>query len=54
MGRQMKEIRRALAPIDPRLATARPVLPPAAPTSIGEKVNQRREELRLGTKRKKF
>jgi hypothetical protein len=53
MGRQTKEIRRALAPIDPRLATAQPVPLPDASMSIGEKVNQRRAELRQGTKRKK-
>lgn len=53
MGRQTRELRRALAPIDPRLATARPVVVPDASMSLPEKVNQRREELRQGTKRKK-
>jgi hypothetical protein len=53
MGRQTKELRRALAPIDPRLASDRPAVLADASMSIGEKVNQRRAELRLGTKRKK-
>jgi hypothetical protein len=53
MGRQTKELRRALAPIDPRLASERPVVLADASMSIGEKVNARRAELRQGTKRKK-
>jgi len=53
MGRQTRELRRALAPIDPRLASARPVVLPDAAMSLPEKVNARRAELRQGTTRKK-
>lgn len=50
MGRQLKEVRRALLPIAPQVADTRPDLPaPVAqpqPSPLPDRINQRRNALK--------
>jgi hypothetical protein len=48
MGRQIKELRRALAPIDRRLAARSTTVPAAPAVTLAEKIARRRDELRTG------
>jgi len=49
MGRSLKELRRAVAPLAPQVAAPRPViLPTDRPLPIQERVEQRKAELRTG------
>lgn len=50
MGRQLKEVRRALMPIAPQVADPSPVIPAPVssmkPEPLSEKINQRKRALR--------
>lgn len=49
MGRSLKELRRAVAPLAPQVAAERPVVQPTdRPMPIQEKVEERKRELRTG------
>lgn len=49
MGRSLKELRRAVAPLAPQLAAARPaVLPTDRPVPLPQRVEERKREIRTG------